>query len=111
MSEPLVLALVGDRATAAALALGFEEEGVPLTVRIAQGPPDAHAANKRLGRGLNLANALEAPKEGEWGVTLKAEYFRAIKQAGFDSVGPAGSTAPAGQRRFTSLLWTLQRAL
>jgi endoglucanase len=48
--------------------------------------PDVHAANKRLGRGVNLGNALEAPKEGAWGVTLKAEYFKAIKDAGFDSV-------------------------
>jgi endoglucanase len=48
--------------------------------------PDIHAANKRLGRGVNLGNALEAPKEGAWGVTLKAEYFKAIKDAGFDSV-------------------------
>ena len=32
--------------------------------------PDAGAANKKLGRGINLGNALEAPKEGEWGVTL-----------------------------------------
>src|SRR2546423_13824394 len=48
--------------------------------------PDVHAANKRLGRGINLGNALEAPREGAWGVTLKAEYFKAIKDAGFDSV-------------------------
>jgi endoglucanase len=47
---------------------------------------DIHAANKKLGRGINLGNALEAPKEGEWGVTLKPEYFQAIKKAGFDSV-------------------------
>src|ERR1022692_1804955 len=39
-----------------------------------------------LGRGINLGNALEAPKEGEWGVTLKAEYFAAIKKAGFATV-------------------------
>jgi len=39
-----------------------------------------------LGRGINLGNALEAPKEGEWGVTLKADYFAAIKKAGFDTV-------------------------
>jgi endoglucanase len=39
-----------------------------------------------LGRGVNLGNALEAPKEGEWGVTLKEEYFEKIKAAGFDSV-------------------------
>jgi endoglucanase len=47
---------------------------------------DIFAANQSLGRGINLGNALEAPKEGEWGVTLKEDYFRAIKEAGFDSV-------------------------
>jgi endoglucanase len=44
------------------------------------------AANQKLGRGINLGNALEAPREGAWGVTLKADYFKAIKDAGFDSV-------------------------
>jgi endoglucanase len=39
-----------------------------------------------LGRGINLGNALDAPKEGEWGVTLQAEYFAKIKAAGFASV-------------------------
>jgi endoglucanase len=39
-----------------------------------------------LGRGINLGNALEAPREGEWGLTLKAEYFQKIKDAGFQSV-------------------------
>ncbi len=38
------------------------------------------------GRGVNLGNALEAPKEGEWGVRLEEHYFDLIKQAGFDSV-------------------------
>jgi endoglucanase len=38
------------------------------------------------GRGVNLANALEAPKEGDWGVVLKEEYFDRIASAGFDSV-------------------------
>jgi endoglucanase len=49
-------------------------------------PAGAHAANKKLGRGINLGNALEAPKEGAWGVTLRADYFRAVKRAGFDTV-------------------------
>src|SRR5438094_6814552 len=55
-------------------------------------PPDKgdkaaiHAANKKLDRGINLGNALEAPKEGAWGVTLRAEYFKTIKDAGFASV-------------------------
>jgi len=47
---------------------------------------DSTSAAKKLGRGINLGNALEAPKEGAWGVTLKPEYFAAIKEAGFDSV-------------------------
>ncbi len=47
---------------------------------------DIAAANRALGRGINLGNALEAPKEGAWGVTLKPEYFKAIKAAGFASV-------------------------
>lgn len=38
------------------------------------------------GRGVNLGNALDAPNEGEWGVTLKESYFEAIQAAGFDSV-------------------------
>ncbi len=49
-------------------------------------PSDVDAVAKKLGRGINLGNALEAPKEGDWGVTLKTEYFQAIKEAGFDSV-------------------------
>jgi endoglucanase len=46
----------------------------------------AHAANRKLARGINLGNALEAPKEGDWGVRLQPEYFKAIKDAGFDTV-------------------------
>ena len=42
--------------------------------------------NKLLGRGVNFGNALDAPSEGEWGVTLKEEYFDLAKQAGFDSI-------------------------
>src|SRR5262245_19527685 len=49
-------------------------------------PIDIYTANKKLGRGINLGNALEAPEEGAWGVTLKADYFREIKKAGFDTV-------------------------
>lgn len=45
-----------------------------------------HAANQKLGRGINLGNALEAPREGDWGVTLKPQYFQAIKAAGFATV-------------------------
>jgi endoglucanase len=47
---------------------------------------DAFHFNRLLGRGVNLGNALDAPKEGAWGLTLKAEYFKLVRQAGFDSV-------------------------
>jgi SAM-dependent methyltransferase len=39
-----------------------------------------------LGPGINLGNALEAPAEGLWGVTLKKTDFAIIKKAGFSSV-------------------------
>jgi endoglucanase len=42
--------------------------------------------NRLLGRGINLGNALDAPREGAWGVTLKSKYFQDIKDAGFNSV-------------------------
>lgn len=48
--------------------------------------PDGFAAAHDLGRGVNLGNALEAPNEGDWGVTLSDELFDAVAEAGFDSV-------------------------
>jgi hypothetical protein len=35
---------------------------------------DPYALNHRLGRGVNLGNALEAPTEGEWGVRLSEQH-------------------------------------
>ncbi len=44
-------------------------------------------AAARLGRGVNLGNALEAPgNEGDWGLYIEDEYFPLIAAAGFDSV-------------------------
>jgi len=39
-----------------------------------------------IARGVNLGNALEAPFEGQWGTVIKDEYFKLIKEAGFDHV-------------------------
>ena len=47
---------------------------------------DPFQQNLRLARSVNLGNALEAPNEGDWGVTLQAEYFQLIKDAGFTAV-------------------------
>lgn len=46
----------------------------------------AAEVNKLLGRGINLGNALEAPSEGAWGITLEESYFAEIAKAGFQSV-------------------------
>ncbi|MEO6097232.1 MAG: glycoside hydrolase family 5 protein [Fibrobacteria bacterium] len=48
--------------------------------------PSAKDLNGRLGKGINLGNALDAPKEGEWGVVLKPEYFRRVADSGFTTV-------------------------
>ena len=49
-------------------------------------PTPAHEANRRLGRGINFGNALESPREGEWGFRIEEAYFDEIKQAGFDTI-------------------------
>ncbi len=59
---------------------------------------DAIAVNQKLGRGINLGNALDAPNEGEWGVKLEESYFKTIKDAGFNSVRiPVRWSAHAGK--------------
>ncbi|MEI6168570.1 MAG: glycoside hydrolase family 5 protein [bacterium] len=72
------------------------------------------------GRGVNLGNALEAPKEGGWGVTLKESYFEQIKEAGFDSVripvrwsAHAGTTPPyrIDPEFFDRVDWAVHHAL
>jgi len=44
------------------------------------------AGGDRPTRGVNMGNALEAPSEGQWGMTLKEDYFQRVAEAGFDSV-------------------------
>ena len=45
-----------------------------------------HAKNRQLGRSINFGNALEAPREGAWGLTLEEAYFARAKEGGFDSI-------------------------
>ena len=56
-----------------------------LSVAAAQDDP-ASRANRALGRGINLGNALDAPLNATWALHLRGDYFDAIKQAGFNSV-------------------------
>jgi len=50
------------------------------------GGSKAFVRNRSIGRGMNFGNALEAPKEGEWGLTIQESYIQAVADAGFDSV-------------------------
>lgn len=63
------------------------------------GPPPLET--DPFGRGVNFGNALEAPEEGWWGLTLQESYVEAVAQAGFHTVrlpvkwsGHAAETAP-----------------
>src|SRR5271170_6264841 len=48
--------------------------------------PAGPAGRPQLLRGINLGNALDAPHEGEWGVTLEESDFVRVRAAGFDHV-------------------------
>lgn len=50
------------------------------------GELDPYEENAKLGRGINMGNALEAPNEGDWGFVLRQEYFVSAKNAGFSNV-------------------------
>ncbi len=54
-------------------------------------------AGSDLHRGMNLGNMLEAPNEGDWGLSVRPEYFQLIQAAGFDFVRlPVRWSAHAG---------------
>jgi endoglucanase len=80
---------------------------------------DIFERNQRLGRGVNLGNALEAPKEGDWGITLEEADFKLIHEAGFNSVRvPIRWSAHAVQEApytidadfFSRIDWVIQQA-
>jgi endoglucanase len=47
--------------------------------------PNTFQINKIINRGINFGNALEAPKEGDWGITIKEHYFNIAREAWFTS--------------------------
>ena len=48
--------------------------------------PDAHEAVDGLGPTVNIGNALEAPTEGAWGVTITDDLLDAVVTAGFTAI-------------------------
>jgi hypothetical protein len=61
LTDPLVLALISEPALGAALAAGFEEEGVPLTIEVAEGTAHnlAREAARQSVLGLGLGGDAE----------------------------------------------------
>src|SRR6185503_2464897 len=57
----------------------------PTTTPLPEFTPTSFPSMK-LQRGINMGDMLEAPNEGDWGLTVQEEYFDLIKEAGFDFV-------------------------
>jgi endoglucanase len=74
---------------------------------------------KLLAKSVNFGNAFEAPKEGDWGLTLETSYFDAVKSAGFSAIrlpvrwnAHAAQTAPytISPAFFARVDWAIQQA-
>jgi endoglucanase len=50
------------------------------------GQTRAHEINERLGRGVNLGNSFEAPRDQSWGVEVEAADLKNIAEHGFSHV-------------------------
>lgn len=62
------------------------EEPVVKSNSTNQDLPKVIRRNMAIGRGINFGNALEAPEEGEWGLTIQESYIQAVADSGFNSV-------------------------
>lgn len=54
------------------------------TISIAQ--TDPHAMLRRMDRGINLGNVLQAPVEGNWAPAVTEQYFIDVANAGFGNI-------------------------
>jgi endoglucanase len=102
------------------LLCAFVALGCAFSAAPADEKPDAAQSNRQLGRGINFGNALEAPREGEWGLTLEEDFFERVKKAGFQSVRlPVRWSAHAGDQApytiddafFKRVDWAVEQAL
>ena len=122
---PCFLAAVGCRLRAPAEQPGAREEppvGPTHDLSRLERPPlrATNAALPGFTRGINLGNALDAPKEGAWGVKLSERHFQLAAAAGLDHVrlpvrfsGHAEAEAPftIDEEFFARVDWAVQRAL
>ncbi len=70
----------------AVLAIGCGPKSSDGVLRGGIDPAKTYPPATELRRGINLGNALDAPKEGAWGVRLRVEHFQLAKQSGLDHV-------------------------
>lgn len=56
----------------------------PASTRDAGGP--RYTTDSGLGRGVNFGNMLEAPNEGDWGLTVQEVFFDKAVEAGMDHI-------------------------
>ncbi len=47
---------------------------------------DIFELNRKLGRGINLGNFLEPPRDSNWSIKIEEDHLTAIKKAGFDNI-------------------------
>ncbi|HNW60302.1 MAG TPA: glycoside hydrolase family 5 protein [bacterium] len=83
-------------------------------------PLDPFIVNQRIARCVNFGNALEAPNEGEWGITLEARYFQLLDEAGFTGIrlpirwsthAQTASPYTISDDFFARIDWAVQQAL
>lgn len=65
------------------LIIGWRIPGTKANYNSPAGDSKAFQRNKNIGRGINFGNALEAPSEGAWGLTIKESYIQTIT---FDNI-------------------------
>ena len=75
--------VVGETGTPPTETAVLEPTPVPTETPV---PTGVAAQAARLGRGVNLGNALEGPEEGAWGMVIEDAFFGLIREAGFDTV-------------------------
>lgn len=64
----------------------FKPSNPPPMLPLTNHSSPAYLAAKHFQRGVNLGNYLEAPPGQNWGVTVSADEFAAMKREGFDHV-------------------------
>lgn len=83
---------------------------------------DIHDMCRRLGRGVNLGNMLEAPPNAGWGIAVDHAWLPIIRAAGFDSIrlpvrwsayaeaGPAAKLSPEIFSKVDGILTAAEKA-